>query len=110
MLTRRDVEILTYFSESDKPIIDKETPFDITELRSLEDIGYLTQRDVTKYSDDKKEYPLTVKAFLISPRGKAILEDWNASMAESVKTKRIAIATLIISIIGTLATILSVIL
>lgn len=110
MLIRRDADILTYFSEIDTPIVHNETPFDISELRRLEKMELLTAKNVTQYSSDPKEYPLTVNAFSISPRGKAVLEDWNASRAETIKANRIAIATLIISAIGVLATILSVVL
>lgn len=109
MLTRRDFAILSYFSNIDKPVRCKSTPFKPSELQRLEKMEYLLANDSLQYGAPG-ESPMPVPVYSLSDLGRAVLEDWKETRAETLKSKRVNIATLIISAIGVILTLLSVIL
>lgn len=109
MLTRHDFDILTYFSNIDEPVRCKSTPFNPSELQRLAKMEYLFANDALQYGAPG-ESPLPVTVYSLSDLGRAVLEDMEFSRAEAAKSKRVNIATLIISAIGVILTLLSVLL
>lgn len=109
MLTRRDFAILTYFSNISEPKKWKDTPFKPSELQRLVKMECLLTSDALQYGAPG-ESPLPVTAYSMSDLGRAVLEDMEFSKAEAAKSKRVNIATLVISAIGVILTLVSVLL
>ena len=109
MLTTRDFEILDFFSRFTKPMKCTDIPFELTELSHLAKLECLTVSDALNYNAPG-EYPLSVKAYKLSPLGKAALEDFKTSRAKELKSHRISVATLIFTVISLMLALLSLLL
>ena len=109
MLTTRDFEILDYLSRFPKPTKCNDLAFDISELSRLAELKYLHVSDDLIYNAPG-EYPLPVKAYKLSPLGKATLEDFKTYKAKELKSHHISVATLIVTVISLITALLSLIL
>lgn len=119
MLSERVYIILKLLNDSSVPLCANETPFSTNEFTDLINDGYVYVKDKTVHKVEG-EYPLTLPAYSITPKGKdAIIlhEAEKARTDEAEKTAKqtleltrisvkIAIASLIAAVISLLLTIL----